>query len=347
MNKILIKWMMVLSITLIFGLYFFLNFNDPLEMISSGKVDKHSHTYKHEGSAPITLIQPITTPELTPEIKQKAKLGMRLFLDENFSSNQQVSCESCHHIFDNGAETIKVSVGVNGAGERNSPTVFNIANNARFFWDGRASSLEKQMDGPVHSPLEMDTSWQKIVAYVAADESYRVQFDLAFNGEINESTVKASLVTFMSVLNTPDSPFDKYLKGEDSSLEPAALAGWKKFNSLGCIVCHQGVNIGGNLFQRFGNIEGTHITNEKDLGRYHITGKEQDKGFFRVASLRNVAETPPYFHDGRTESLEDAIKIMGKFQLGRDLDASTVIELSAFLRSLTAPPPPILKELAQ
>ncbi len=124
-------------------------------------------------------------------------------------------------------------------------------------------------------------------------------------------------------------------------MRPIAQQGWEKFQSLGCVVCHQGTNIGGNLFQKFGNVSNT-TSQERDLGRYNVTGINSDKGVFRVPSLRNVGKTAPYFHDGRAATLEEAIVTMAKVQLGRDIDATTTLEISAFLHALSAPPPPAL-----
>ncbi|NOH30233.1 cytochrome-c peroxidase [Vibrio mediterranei] len=345
MNKILIRWLSSLFAISILGTYLLLNFDSPLTLKQLEHEEHHSLAHKQQYGV-LHLVAPIKHVKLQGNDKNKAQLGLQLFLDPRLSSNQQVSCESCHHIFDNGAESIRVSRGVNGTGVRNSPTVFNIAYNSRFFWDGRASSLEKQMDGPVHNPLEMNTNWRNIVEYVQSVHDYRVQFNEYFGGVITEETVKNALVTFMTALNTPDSPFDLFLKGQTDTMEPIAHLGWEKFQSLGCVVCHQGTNIGGNLFQRFGNVSTT-TTRERDLGRYNVTGIDSDKGVFRVPSLRNVAKTAPYFHDGRAATLEEAIVTMAKVQLGRELDATTTLEISAFLNALSAPPPPLLTELAQ
>ncbi|MGF1777697.1 cytochrome-c peroxidase [Vibrio nomapromontoriensis] len=345
MNSYLAKWIVAVTFLIIFAAWLLHSFNSPLTLHQLEEHEHHSLADKYDAQ-PTPLISPIEVTQLSPREKQIAKIGFQLFIDPNLSSNGQISCESCHHIFDNGAEKTKVSTGVKGAGTRNSPTVFNIANNTRFFWDGRASSLEHQMDGPVHNPLEMDTNWDNIINYVESVPHYRDQFDIVWGGKINLANIKASLVTFMGSLTTPDAPFDHYLKGNKIAIEPIAEKGWQKFQSLGCIVCHQGTNVGGNLFQKFGNVKETSIQSQ-DLGRYNITGIEIDKNVFRVPSLRNVANTPPYFHDGRSLTLEDAIITMAKIQLGQELDASTVIEISAFLHSLSAPAPPYLEELSQ
>ncbi len=340
MNIVIIRWIISLGVILVLAMYLILTFTSPNAHTSS-TIKGQSRSVNQSAMA---LVSPIPPVQLTPNELAIAKLGMQLFLDPNLSSNGRVSCESCHHIFTNGAEDIKVSKGVKGNGVRNSPTVFNIAHNSRFFWDGRASSLESQMDGPVHNPLEMNTNWQKISDYVSSVSDYKDKFSKHFEGKINEANIKASLKSFMVALDTPDAPFDQYLDGNKSALPAAAQNGWKKFQDLGCVICHQGTNVGGNLFQKFGNVNSTGEL-EKDLGRYNVTGIESDKGVFRVPSLRNVANTAPYFHDGRAQTLESAIVTMARVQLGRDLDATTILELTAFLNALTAPPPPILEEL--
>lgn len=340
MNIVVMRWLAALGALITLTAYFFFSFTAPAKQVDLASLDT-SIGMKNINPQ---LIQPIPEPALSKRDLDIAKLGMQIFLDPNLSSNNRVSCESCHHIFDNGAEKRRVSLGVQGLGARNSPTVFNVAQNSRFFWDGRASSLATQMDGPVHNPLEMNTNWQKITHYVASVPAYKEQFDAHFAGTINEATIKESLSAFMEALDTPDAPFDRFLKGDKTAISQTAQNGWQKFKMLGCVACHQGTNIGGNLFQKFGNLNSTN-EQESDLGRYNVTGLESDIGVFRVPSLRNVANTAPYFHDGRADTLEAAIVTMAYVQLGRELEPSTILELKAFLNSLSAPPPPVLKEL--
>jgi cytochrome c peroxidase len=340
MNIVVIRWLGALGALITLTTYLFFNFSAPKEPVS----DARSETTISIKNISSQLIQPIPKPALSNRERNIAKLGMQIFLDPNVSSNNRVSCESCHHIFDNGAENRQVSLGVQGLGARSSPTVFNVSHNSRFFWDGRASSLETQMDGPVHNPLEMNTNWQKITRYVASVPTYKQQFNTHFNGTINEATIKESLKGFMAALDTPDAPFDLFLRGNEAAMTQAAKNGWLKFKTLGCIACHQGRNIGGNLFQKFGNLNNT-SEQESDLGRYNVTGLKSDIGVFRVPSLRNVANTAPYFHDGRADTLEAAIVTMAYVQLGRELEPSTILELKAFLNALSAPPPPVLEEL--
>ncbi|WP_298773295.1 cytochrome c peroxidase [uncultured Shewanella sp.] len=332
--KVDYRWGIALSIVLGFSLYLYITFREPLI---------------NPAPQPTTVnfnqaISPIPLPNIKPDDKHKLQLGLRLFLDPRLSSNNQISCASCHNLFINGAENTQVSTGVLGKGNRNSPTVFNIAFNTRFFWDGRAASLHEQIDGPVHHPLEMNSNWKDISSTVQSDNTYQTAFNQEYNGEINEQTIKDALIRFMQVLNTPGADFDRYLLGDQTAMSQTAINGWKKFQSLGCIYCHQGQNVGGNIFQKFGHVESIDA-NASDLGRFAITQEENDKNVFRVPSLRNVAITPPYFHDGRAATLEEAITLMAKAQLGQDLDPITLLELSAFLNALSAPLPPALKAL--
>lgn len=337
MRLTLYGWGISFALLASVGVYFHLSI--PLGTERHAKTE-HSHD---TSGGVVSPVEPARIDDL-----QMVRLGYALFVDPNLASNGKASCDSCHHIDDNGAERTRVSVGVSGAGTRNSPTVFNVSLNSRFYWDGRAASLEHQIDGPIHGPLDMNTNWHDVVSYVQGAPAYNELFSELFNGVVSEHNIKHALVTFMQALVTPGAPFDQYLQGNHDAMSPTALQGWKKFQSLGCVICHQGQNIGGNLFQKLGNVqEDRLISSEQDLGRYNVTGNENDKFVFRVASLRNVEKTPPYFHDGRAATLEDAIVTMAKLQLGQELDATTIVEISAFLSSLSAPNPRILEDLTQ
>ncbi|PKG56893.1 cytochrome-c peroxidase [Shewanella sp. GutDb-MelDb] len=341
------RWAIALVIVACFSVFLYQSFKGQASFVQEAETDE---TIEHLGQLVSpnqhTSIAAVPAFNFQQDQKPHIALGLRLFLDSQLSSNGEVSCESCHHIYDNGAEDIRVSKGVKGEGHRNSPTVFNIGLNTRFFWDGRANSLHEQIDGPIHNPLEMNSNWGDIVARLSNQASYQSAFAKHYDEGITEHTIKDALITFMMQLNTPDAPFDRYLKGEPEALSQVAVLGWQKFQSLGCIYCHQGRNIGGNLFQKFGSVQSVTALNA-DLGRYEQTRDTNDKYVYRVPSLRNVAITPPYFHDGRSETLEEAVVVMAKVQLGKDLEAKTVVELIAFLDALTAPKPPILKELSQ
>lgn len=311
--------------------------------IASASVSQASENAEHSASFSQQKITPI--PNDIQVDQALAKVGWMLFNDPNLSSNRSISCASCHHLQTNGAELIPVSIGVNGAGMRNSLTVFNAAYNYRFFWDGRANTLESQIDGPVHNTAEMDSNWPLITDYVTTTSRYQPLFS-QLGLEINEASIKSSLVEFMKALTTPNSPFDRYLQGDENAIGQSAKQGWQTFQDEGCIGCHQGTNIGGGMVMRFGyfGVSKTGQERSDDQGRFMFTGKAMDKHLFRVASLRNVAITAPYFHDGQTASLEEAIKIMGESQLGKTFEDETIAQIKSFLESLTGQRPQILEE---
>ncbi|CDT19729.1 cytochrome-c peroxidase [Vibrio coralliirubri] len=303
-----------------------------------------SHSqHAHKTVASSQPISPIPNP---PEINHElAKIGWVLFKDPNLSSNRSVSCESCHSLQTNGAEVIPVSIGVNGAGMRNSLTVFNAVFNYRFFWDGRVNNLGDQIDGPVHNVDEMDSNWQHITDYVSQSKTYIDLFQEQ-STPIDEASIKAALIEFMQGLTTPNAPFDLYLQGDNAALSETAKRGWETFQEEGCIRCHQGTNIGGGMVMRFGyfGLSKTGTERSEDQGRFMFTAQPQDKHLFRVASLRNVAITAPYFHDGQTATLEEAIKIMGESQLGKTFEKQTINDIKVFLETLTGNRPQMLLE---
>ena len=185
----------------------------------------------------------------------------------------------------------------------------------------------------------MNTNWKEILTKLKKDAEYRKLFIETYKILPTEKTVKDAIATFERSLITPNSPFDKYLKGDNKALSDKAKKGFDIFKDYGCASCHQGVNLGGNMFQTMGVMsnyfENKENITEKDLGRYNVTKLEEDKYVFRVPSLRNVELTAPYFHDGSAETLEDAISVMAKYQLGREFSKEETEALAAFLRSLT------------
>ncbi|XDF79777.1 cytochrome c peroxidase [Aliivibrio fischeri] len=333
------RWIIPLFLISLLSLYLYFTFREPIQLPT------------HKAHNNNQLLSPVvnTISENSIADIDKVRLGFNLFIDKNLSSNGKISCDSCHQLLSNGAESIPTSIGVNGKGIRNSPTIFNIDLNTRFFWDGRAASLEEQIEGPVHNPLEMNNNWASIIEYLDSNIKYQLLFEKTYEGTISDRTIKDALVHFMRALRTPNAPFDLYLKGDNKAISKVAINGWNKFQSLGCVYCHQGQNIGGNLFQKLGNL--TELENSfgdnSDLGRFNVTGDINDRHVFRVPSLRNVAITAPYFHHGKVQTLEEAITIMAKVQLGQELSPMTIVEISAFLNTLTAPRPTILEELVQ
>lgn len=284
-------------------------------------------------------VRPIpTTIELDAA---KVALGEKLFHETALSGNGQISCASCHSLDKGGTDQLPVSIGVSGnPGAVNAPTVFNVGNHFMFFWDGRAQTLEEQIDGPIHNPDEMATDWTTIIANLQKNESYLRDFREVYQSIPSEQNIKDAIATFERSLATPNAPFDQYLKGNEAAISVLAKEGYSLFKAYGCAACHQGQNLGGNMFQQFGVIgdyfseRGTPLT-PADLGRYNVTKDDWDKYFFKVPTLRNIALTAPYFHDGSAGTLEEAVEIMARYQLGKELSELEKEAIIAFLHSLT------------
>jgi cytochrome c peroxidase len=290
--------------------------------------------------SPGNAILPI--PGLSPEELKSGKvlLGEKLFHDARLSGDGTISCATCHDLSRSGADGRKVSAGAGGAlGDLNSPTVFNSVFNFRQFWDGRADTLSDQVSGPLTDIAEMASSWTIAVQRVSEDKEYRKAFDREYGGEISEKTISDAIARFEATLLTPNAPFDRYLNGDTAAISKEAREGYRRFIDFGCVSCHQGVNLGGNFFQRFG-VMGNYlvergIPSKADQGRYNVTGQKEDLYVFKVPGLRNVAATAPYFHDGSIDTLDEAIEIMVRYQLGRELPEEDRRYLAAFLESLT------------
>jgi len=270
---------------------------------------------------------------------QKIALGERLFHDVRLSGDNTVACSSCHNLNTGGVDRQAVSTGIKGRkGQMNSPSVFNTSYNFRQFWDGRAKSLEDQIDGPIHNEDEMGSNWNEIIQKLNQDAQYKQDFLSLYQEGITSDAVKEVLAVYQKSLTSP-SRFDRYLKGEQSAISSDELKGYQLFKNYGCISCHQGVNVGGNMFQRFGLIgnyfEDRGNVQEIDYGRYNITKNELDKFVFKVPSLRNVALTSPYFHDGSITELRDAVRIMARYQVGRNISETDITYIVSFLKSLT------------
>lgn len=291
---------------------------------------------------------PVNLKDASPE---KTKLGFLLFNEKKLSANNSVSCATCHALNGAGVDGLAKSIGINGAiGSVNAPTVFNSGLNFVQFWNGRAKTLEEQIDGPVQHPKEMGNSWEQAVAKLNQDKKYREAFSSIYNDGITVANIKNAVAEFERQLQTPNSKFDRYLRGE-TALSEIEEIGYSRFKSLGCISCHQGQNVGGNMFQTMG-VMGDYFKDRKDmpqteddLGRYLVTKRDRDKFVFRVPSLRNVEKTAPYFHDGYAKTLDDAVDIMGRYQLGQKLSRRDINAIVAFLKTLTGETPAILNKV--
>jgi len=266
-------------------------------------------------------------------------LGKDYFEDRSLSSDNTISCSSCHDLTSGGDDGLTFSKGVNNQmGDFNTPTVLNSVFNFKQFWDGRAKDLAEQIDSPITNHKEMNSNWNDVIAKLTKNKSYVKRTRKIFDDAINRKTITAAIVEFEKSLVTP-SRFDKFLLGDDYAITELEKAGYKKFLDYGCVSCHQGKNIGGNMFQKMGVFEDyfdeAKKTKQSDYGRYNITGKSDDKYYFKVPSLRNVENTAPYFHDGSIKTLNEAIEIMARVQVGKELTEVDLTELSAFLKCLT------------
>ena len=283
-------------------------------------------------------ISPI--PQALPLDERKIALGRRLFHDLRLSRDNSVACASCHDLGKGGVDGLQQSVGIGGQrGDMNAPTVFNSGFNFRQFWNGRAATLEDQVDGPVHNAKEMGSSWPEVIAKLARDAEYPAQFRAVYGTGIESSHIKNAIAEFERSLITPDSRFDKHLRGERDALTRDEVRGYQLFKRYGCIACHQGVNVGGNLYERLGVMQpyfiGESDTVAANLGRMAASGNPEDIHMFKVPSLRNVALTAPYFHDGSVATLERAVFIMGQYQLGVAIPPGDVALIIKFLNTLT------------
>ena len=297
------------------------------------------------GSCPIASGAPLDEPlKPLPAVPEQnplqVELGRRLFNEPRLSVNNSLSCASCHRLEIGGADDKALSLGFQGDPLTiNTPSVFNASLNFRQFWNGRADTLETQAHEVVQSPSEMGSHWEHVVQTLAADPTYNSAFTKAYPDGVTMNNVQNALATYERTLLSANSRFDQYLSGNTEILTLDEKYGYQRFKDYGCIACHQGVNIGGNMFQKFG-VMGDYFQvrgnpTEADLGRYLVTKAEEDRNVFKVPSLRNVAVTAPYFHDGSAKTLEEAVDVMFKFQLGRvpsDKDKDLIIK---FLKTLT------------
>jgi cytochrome c peroxidase len=278
-----------------------------------------------------------TSVDLDP---RRVALGKKLFEDPQLSRNGTIACATCHPLDLGGTDHLPKSIGIRGTPvARNAPTVFNSGFNFRQFWDGRAATLEDQVDGPLTADQEMGSSWPESLDRLNASPAYTRAFADIYSTHVTEEAVKDAIATFERSLITPNARFDQYLRGNQAVLSSEEVEGYRMFRSYGCVSCHQGTNVGGNMFQRIGVMQ-PYVplldgSGSEDRGRFRLTNDPSDDLVFKVPSLRNVAVTGPYFHDGSQPTLEAAVTAMGYYQLGRVLTADEVQHLVAFLRTLT------------
>jgi len=279
-------------------------------------------------------------PAIPKQNPLRVELGRQLFNEPRLSVNGSLSCSSCHQLETGGADNKAFSIGFAGLPVGvNTPSVFDASLNFRQFWNGRADTLETQVHEVVQSPSEMGSNWEHVVQTLSADPAYRALFANAYPDGVNMTNVQNALASYERTLISANSRFDQYLQGNTDILTTDEKYGYQRFKEYGCIACHQGVNIGGNMFQKFGvmgdyfQARGNPV--ESDLGRYLVTKDDEDRNVFKVPSLRNVAVTAPYFHDGSARTLEEAVDVMFKYQLGRIPSAEDKTLIVKFLKTLT------------
>jgi len=295
----------------------------------------------------------VPTPANNPTTYAKVQLGKMLFMDPRFSSTGTVSCNSCHNIMEGGDDSRAVSMGVHGkTGGRNAPTVWNAAFHSVQFWDGRAPLLEDQAKGPVANPVEMGMKdVETAMDRVKKIPGYQAAFEKAFGEKaMNVANAAKAVAAFERTLITPNSPYDKYVKGQHSAMSKQQIRGMNKFDTIGCTSCHFGAAFNGNtldstgqklgegfyvMFPVFDNPYISQYKLSEDKGREEATGKSADRGLFRVPTLRNITDTAPYFHNGAVNDLSEAVRIMAKSQLNRTLPEKDIEDIVAFLGALT------------
>ncbi len=275
---------------------------------------------------------------------QKALLGKQLFHDTRLSKDDTISCSTCHLLESGGDDNIQYSFGINGQqGDINSPTVFNSRYSISQFWDGRSKDLKAQSSEPIHNPIEMGSNMDEVLSKLSKDKSYVLQFKDIFKDGLTKDNILNAIVEFEKALVTPNSRFDKYLRGDKTVLSKEEIEGYELFKENGCISCHNGINIGGNLYQKIGIME-TYIDKKNTLGRYNVTKNDNDKYFFKVPTLRNIELTAPYLHDGSQENLKSIVEFMMMYQLGTIPDKNEIDKISLFLKTLTGDTPKILNK---
>lgn len=288
-------------------------------------------------------------PRATPDPRKHA-IGKRLFSDVRLSGDEKVSCVTCHlrefGYTDGRAKAPKMAN--RDAGTVNVPSLLNVAYDYRYNWSGQYLTLEDQLDELIKRRGAMNTTWAVVVPRIAQDGDYQATFREVYPEGITRTTIADALLTYVRSLTTQGSRFDRYQKGDLAALSEKEKEGLRYFKDYGCSSCHQGRNIGGNLLQRFGVVEDYFQSakvrdrggiQDPDFGLFNATKDEKDRFVFRVPSLRDVARTPPYFHDGSAETLEAAVATMAYYQLGRQLSDHELSAIVAFLHTLTGEEP--------
>jgi cytochrome c peroxidase len=293
-------------------------------------------------------------PADNPTTAAKVELGKMLYFDPRFSSTGSVSCFSCHNVMEGGDDHMSTSIGVHGQkGGRNAPTVWNAAFHSAQFWDGRAATLEDQAKGPPVNPIEMGMDdLDAVIDRIRAIPGYRPYFEAAFGAGdvVTMDNAAKAIAAYERTLITPNSPYDRYVKGDKDALTAQQVRGMEGFAASGCTSCHAGAAFDGPAmpagtaflvkFPMFG--DSAYVAEyalADDPGRFNVTGADADRQMWRVPTLRNLQYTAPYMHNGAVKELAEAIRVMGSTQLGQTLDDAQVQDMVAFLMALSGPFP--------
>jgi cytochrome c peroxidase len=285
-------------------------------------------------------IEPISPAKVTNDTK--VDLGKKLFFDPRLSKSGFISCNSCHNLATGGVDNLPSSIGHGWQlGPINSPTVFNASYNVAQFWDGRAKDLQEQAAGPIENPKEMASSHDLAIDILNSIPGYVDEFEKVYGSKkITLENATDAIAAFEETLVTPDSRFDKWLKGDDGAITKTELEGYELFKSKGCTTCHMGAAVGASLFQKMGLVKPYQTDNEA-MGRYDVTKQDADKMVFKVPTLRNIQLTYPYFHDGSLWDLKEVVKTMADIQLGIPVDDAEADKIVAFLTTLTGEIPEV------
>lgn len=310
---------------------------DILEWVKETRA-KH---YVTQGVADVLANNPVQPiPRNLTFDERKVALGDKLFHDKRLSGDDTVSCASCHALDKGGTDQAQFATGIGGQmGDINSPTCFNALFQFKQFWDGRAADLVEQADGPVNNPIEMGSNWTQAVGKLTQDAAFMQEFLAVYPAGPSKETCIDAIAEFERTLNTPNSAVDKYLYGDEAALTAQEKHGFDLFNSAGCAMCHVGKAMGGQSFELMGLARDYFAdrgsVKKPDNGRFNVTNDEKDRHRFKVPILRNIALTFPYFHDGSTSDLNEAVDVMAKYQLGLDLPDADLAALTAFLKATT------------
>lgn len=264
----------------------------------------------------------------------RVQLGERLFGDPRLSSNNALPCSGCHQLAQGGDDgRVRAITNSGQPGNLNTPTVFNSAFDFRHSRHGRFRTLEQQVEDDLHNPAHANTSWEELLPKLRADPDYLAGFSAVYAQGISRESVLDAIATFERSLVTPNAPFDRFLRGDQNALSDCEREGYRLFKAYGCTACHQGINVGGNMFQQLGILEP--YQGDDNASHEHPSPDQDKEHIFKVPSLRNVAVTAPYFHDGAVATLAQAVRVMGRVQLGVDIPDLDVVPIVAFLATLT------------